>query len=234
MPTGNVPKHIAIIMDGNGRWAKERGLPRLAGHRSGAKAIEEAASSCSELGVEILTLFAFSTENWKRPKYEVRGLMGLLRRFLKEKADALKKNNIKLNVIGRVEHLPDYVKRPLTDALLATKDCDGLLLNIALNYGGRAEITDACRAIAKDVQIDKIGLSDIDEPLISEYLYTKGMPDPDLLIRTSGEMRLSNFLLWQLAYAEIYVTKKFWPAFRREDLKEAIVDYRNRQRRFGG
>ena len=221
-------------MDGNGRWAKERRLPKLAGHRAGVKAAEEAIKACGDLGVKALTLYTFSTENWKRPKREVEALFGLLEKYLDRETGKLNKNNIKFSVIGRIEALPAALKEKLRKVAEETKSNTGLVLNLALNYGARAEITDAAREIARDAASGSVRLEDIDEELFSGYLYTKDLPDPDLLIRTSGEFRVSNFLLWQISYAEIYVTKKFWPDFRKADLKKAVAEYRRRKRRFGG
>jgi len=230
----NTPQHIAIIMDGNGRWAKERHFPKLAGHRAGVKAAEEAVKACGDLGVKALTLYTFSTENWKRPKREVEALFGLLEKYLDRETGRLNKNNIKFSVIGRIEALPAALKEKLRKAAEETKSNTGLILNLALNYGARSEITDAAREIARDAVSGRVRPEDIDERLFSGYLYTKDLPDPDLLIRTSGELRVSNFLLWQISYAEIYVTKKFWPDFRKADLKKAVDEYRRRKRRFGG
>ncbi|MFH1407137.1 MAG: isoprenyl transferase [Candidatus Omnitrophota bacterium] len=229
----NKPGHIAIIMDGNGRWAKNKGLPRLVGHRRGVDSVREAVEGCVKLGVKILTLYAFSTENFKRPKREVNILMALLKKFLAQETKNLKKNNIRLNAIGRISELPDYVKKPLRNAINETVSCGGLLLNLALNYGSRCEITDACSKISKGLCERKIKPEDINEHLVSSMLYTKGMPDPDLIIRTSGETRLSNFLLWQASYSELYFTKKYWPDFHEADLKKAIGEYKKRQRRYG-
>ena len=221
-------------MDGNGRWAKERRLPKLAGHRAGVKAAEEAIKACGDLGVKALTLYTFSTENWKRPKREVEALFGLLEKYLDRETGKLNKNNIKFSVIGRIEALPAALKEKLRKVAEETKSNTGLALNLALNYGARGEITDAAREIARDAVSGSVRPEDIDERLFSGYLYTKDLPDPDLLIRTSGEFRVSNFLLWQISYAEIYVTKKFWPDFRKADLKKAVAEYRRRKRRFGG
>jgi undecaprenyl diphosphate synthase len=230
----NTPRHIAIIMDGNGRWAKARGLPKVMGHRKGVNAVEEALKGCQEHGVKILTLYAFSTENWKRPDREVRALMGLLNEFLDKKLEQLHKKGVKLNCLGRIEQLPPQVYKKLKQAMALTKNNKRSVLNLALNYGGRAEIVDAVRDITRQVKTKKLKEKDIDEETFSNFLYTRDMPDPDLLIRTSGEMRVSNFLLWQISYSEIYVTKKNWPDFRSEDLRAAIEDYKSRQRRFGG
>ncbi|MBI3291659.1 MAG: isoprenyl transferase [Elusimicrobia bacterium] len=223
-----LPRHIAIIMDGNGRWAKQRGFPRIFGHRSGVTAIREIVSACGELGVRVLTLFAFSTENWLRPPSEVRALMRLLERYLQRELPALQQNNVRLHAIGHVDQLPSSARRALRRAIAATADNAGLILILALNYGGRQEILDAVqRCLAK-------GAKAIDEQALSRSLDTAGLPDPDLLIRTSGEMRFSNFLLWQIAYTELYVTDTLWPDFRRVDLYRAILGYQRRERRFGG
>jgi undecaprenyl diphosphate synthase len=230
----NVPGHVAIIMDGNGRWAAQRNLPRIAGHSAGAKSVEEVIKSAKESGVRILTLYAFSTENWKRPKHEVDALFKLLENYIDSQTDILIKNDIRLSVIGRIEGLPDGVQRKLKSVMDRTKSGSTLLLNLALNYGARTEIVDAVRLAAKDCVSGKIDPDEIDEKAFSGYLYTKDLPDPDLLIRTSGEMRLSNFLLWQLSYSELYISKKLWPDFNKSDFIEALNEYKNRQRRYGG
>ena len=228
------PDHVAIIMDGNGRWAGKRGLPKIMGHRAGVKSVREIIAGAKESGVKILTLYAFSTENWKRPRNEVNALFKLLENYIDSQADSLDENGIKLSVIGKMEAIPQIVREKLEKIMLRTKDNNGLTLNIALNYGSRAEIVDGVRKIVKDCQAGKLDPEHIDEETFSSYLYTNGMPDPDLLIRTSGEMRLSNFLLWQLSYAEIYVTKKLWPDFKKGDFKKAVKEYQNRERRYGG
>jgi undecaprenyl diphosphate synthase len=225
-----LPRHIAVIMDGNGRWAKERHLPRVAGHRAGTEAVRDTLETSARLGVETLTLYAFSKENWKRPRAEVSTLMSLLREYLRKELDQLKRNNIRLRVIGRIEDLPASARRELRRALDATAGNTGLEFNIALSYGGRAEIVDACRAMMRS----GVSPDDLDESLLSSHLYTAGQPDPDLLIRTSGELRVSNFLLWQIAYSEIWVTETLWPDFRRQHLFQAILDYQGRERRYGG
>jgi len=224
---GRLPRHIAVIMDGNGRWAKRRRLPRVAGHRSGIRPVRETIETCAQLGVEYLTLFAFSLENWKRPRIEVETLWQLLRHAIVEELPELQRNGVRLQVIGRIEQLPEAVQRDLDRAMVETSTNRGMQLTIALNYGGRAEIVDAVNAALERGRR-------VSEVEFAGYLYTAGMPDPDLLIRTSGEMRVSNFLLWQIAYAEIWVTEKYWPDFRRADLVQAIVDYQKRERRFGG
>jgi len=223
-----IPDHVAIIMDGNGRWAKQRGLPRVAGHKAGVDSVREAVRVCGELGVSVLTLYAFSTENWLRPAEEVHELMRLLCWALRHEVKDLNKNRVRLRVSGRVEGLPAEVRRELAQAASELQDNQGLLLNLALNYGSRQEIVDAVNAALKE------GLHQIDEEAISRHLYTAGLPDPDLVIRTSGEMRISNFLLWQIAYAELYVTPVLWPEFRRPHLLEAIKQFQKRDRRFGG
>ena len=233
VPQNNL-KHVAIIMDGNGRWAKKRGLPKIAGHRAGVKSVQEVIKGAKESGVKILTLYAFSTENWKRPKYEVEALFKLLENYIDKEALNIHKNGIRLSVIGRMGGLPQAVQEKLKKVIELTRENTALTLNLALNYGSRAEIVDAVRRIARDCSTGTIRPEDIDENAFSSYLYTKDMPDPDLLIRTSGEMRLSNFLLWQMSYAEIYVTKKMWPDFKKSDFKNAIKEYQERERRYGG
>jgi len=232
--TGHIPRHVAIIMDGNGRWARQRGLPRTAGHRAGAEALREVVKTAAQLGIEILTLYAFSTENWKRPRAEVEALMGLLVEYLGKELDRLVKEGVRIQVIGHPEELPPQVRSELERALEATRSNDGLLVNLALNYGGRREIADAIRAIVKKALEGNLRLEDIDEGLVQSHLYTAGLPDPDLLIRPSGEMRVSNFLLWQIAYTEFWVTDVLWPDFRPYHLLEAVRAYQARDRRFGG
>ncbi len=234
MPDKEVlPLHIAVIMDGNGRWAKKRGLPRVMGHRAGMKAVKEITKSCRDLGIKYLTLYAFSSENWKRPKAEVDALMRFLEEYIDKELRSFIKNGIRLNFIGRMGALPDFVRPKLKKAMEATADCGNMTLNVALNYSGRDEIVDAAKKFASQVKAGKLGADDLDEGSFSGFLYTAGQPDPDLLIRTSGEMRISNFLLWQISYAELYVTPKLWPDFRRGDLIDAINEYRKRERRFG-
>jgi undecaprenyl diphosphate synthase len=225
-----LPRHVAVIMDGNGRWAAERHLPRVEGHRAGIDSVRDVVEASARLGIEVLTLYAFSVENWKRPQTEVSTLMMLLKRYLRLELDTLIRNNIRFRVIGRSDALAADVRRELADGERRTADRTGMLFNIALNYGGRAEIVDAARRLLER------GLqpSDLDEQTFAACLYTAGQPDPDLLIRTSGEMRVSNFLLWQIAYAEIWVTNTRWPDFRKRDLLEAIVAYQKRDRRYGG
>jgi undecaprenyl diphosphate synthase len=225
--------HIAIIMDGNGRWAKERGLPRAEGHRAGAESIREVTEACIELGVKYLTLYAFSSENWNRPQNEVDGLMKLLDRFLDEKASELDKQNIRLQAIGDLDRLPAATRKRLDRIQEQTKNHQTMTLVLALSYGAREEITAAVRSIAKAVVAGEISLEEIDPELFSNHLYTKDIPDPDLLIRTSGEMRISNFLLWQISYSEIVIVKKMWPDFRQGDLFAAVEEYTKRHRRFG-
>ena len=227
-----LPEHIAIIMDGNGRWAKKRRLPRIAGHRAGIRAVRQAVEACARLGVPYLTLYAFSVENWKRPHLEVKLLMALLREYLKKEIGELNKQNISLGVIGRIGELPKPVQRDLENAIDKTRGNTGMRLTLALNYGARAELVDAVRALAAHLKLN--GHSEIDESAIARHLYTSALPDPDLLVRTSGEMRLSNFLLWQVAYSEIWVTETLWPDFTQLDLFQAIIDYQKRERRYGG
>lgn len=228
-----LPQHIAIIMDGNGRWAKLRGLPRIMGHRAGIKTVREVIKASRELGIKYLTLYAFSAENWKRPKQEVEMLMGFLNEYIDKELDSFVKNDIKLNVIGRMNGLPDYVQPKLRKAIEKTKDCESMTLNVALNYSGRSEIVDAAKKFASQVKAGRRDLNDLDEESFGGLLYTRGQPDPDLLIRTSGEMRISNFLLWQISYSELYITPKLWPDFSKKDLEEAIAAYQKRERRFG-
>jgi len=227
-----LPRHVAIIMDGNGRWAKGRGLPRAEGHRAGVAAVRDTVEAAAELELPVLTLYAFSTENWKRPRIEIWTLMNLLKEYVRKETANLVENDIRLNVLGRWRELDPSVVRELERGLEATAGCRGMSFNIALNYSGRCEIVDACRKIVADWAAGK--RADIDEETIGRYLYTSGQPDPDLMIRTSGELRVSNFLLWQIAYAEIWVTQTLWPDFRRRDLYEAILAYQSRERRYGG
>jgi len=230
---GRMPNHIAIIMDGNGRWAKKRNLPRIAGHRAGVKTVRMVVEECGNLGIDSLTLYTFSTENWNRPKQEVSALMKLLIQTLNKEIRDLVKNNVRLNVLGNIDGLPRQAADGMRDGMEATKENTGLKLNLALNYSGREEIIRAVRLIAKQVAEDRIKPEEIDSSLIENNLYTRGLADPDLLIRTSGEMRISNFLLWQLAYTELYITDVFWPDFSRKDLYRAIVSFGQRERRFG-
>src|SRR5215471_7379992 len=230
-----LPAHIAIIMDGNGRWAGRRFLPRVAGHKAGITPVRTAVETCARLGVRALTLYAFSVENWKRPRHEVETLWRLLRFYLKQELPDLQKNDIRLQAIGRVDALPPPVRRELDSAVEATSANRGLLVNLAINYGGRAEIVDAINSILDMARLDgSLDSLRLDEDLIATSLYTASCPDPDLLIRTSGEMRISNFLLWQIAYSELYVTETLWPDFTRTDLLQAVLEYQKRDRRYGG
>lgn len=231
MDLQRLPRHVAVIMDGNGRWAQERSRPRVEGHRAGVKAVREIVETAARLELEVLTLFAFSAENWKRPRFEVWTLMNLLKEYLRRERDELAANDICLKILGRVEDLDDSVRREIDRALAATAQCQGMTLNVAVNYSGRCEIVDACRRIVADWAVGE--RVEIDEPTLSQYLYTSGQPDPDLVIRTSGELRLSNFLLWQIAYAEIHVTATLWPDFQSRDLFAGILSFQQRERRFG-
>jgi undecaprenyl diphosphate synthase len=230
-----LPAHIAVIMDGNGRWAKRRNLPRAAGHRAGVEPVRTTVDTCARLGLQALTLYAFSTENWKRPRAEVDMLWRLLKIYLRREMPAIIRNNIQFTCLGRIEALPLHVREELESAIEQTSRNTGMRLNVAINYSGRTEIVDALNSIVDDARLEgRLSQLRIDEEAISAHLYTAGLPDPDLLIRTSGEMRISNFLLWQIAYSEIYITETLWPDFRRTDLLEAILDYQKRDRRFGG
>jgi undecaprenyl diphosphate synthase len=230
---GNLPRHIAIIMDGNGRWAKARGVPRLMGHRAGRESVREAIKGCVALGIEVLTLYTFSIENWNRPAREVRALMALLRQTLRAERRELRENNVRLQIVGRAGDLP----APVREAIAETQDylaaSTGLLLNLALSYSGRVELVDAVRSLLRQHGRQALRPDQVDEATIAGHLYTAGLPDPDLLIRTSGEQRLSNFMLWQLAYTELWITETLWPDFRRRHLYEAVADYQRRERRFG-
>jgi len=228
-----IPKHIAIIMDGNGRWAAQFGNERTFGHEHGVEAVRSVVEGAGEIGVEFLTLYAFSTENWSRPKLEVDALMGLLVQSISDETDELLKSNVRLRVIGDVLSLPQNVQEKLEWSIAKLNNCTGLTLVLALSYSSKWEIVEAVKHIAEEVKNGKLELSDIDYDLMNGYLNTSNMPDPELLIRTSGECRISNFLLWQIAYSELYFTPKLWPDFRKEDLFEAIYDYQNRERRFG-
>lgn len=232
--TQNIPAHVAIIMDGNGRWAKRRGLPRIAGHRAGVETISRVVEEALRLGVKVLTFYAFSVENWSRPKKEIYALMRLLEIYLVKKKEEFLKHGIRLNVIGRLSDLPEGVRQGIEKLKNATKDNSKLIFNLALSYGARPEIIDAVKRVAKDVSLGKLNAENLDERILSSYLYTANLPDPDLLIRTSGEMRISNFLLWQISYAELYFTDKLWPDFTKKDFVEAIEAYQKRERRFGG
>lgn len=229
-----LPRHIAVIMDGNGRWAHKRLLPRTMGHRAGMSTLKEIVQACSDLGIEILTVYAFSTENWKRPLEEVDYLMKLLVEFLRKEINELHQNRVRVRVLGNYNTLPLECQREIQDALQITSQNSGLLFNIAINYGARQEILDAVKNLAGQIAEGKINPEMISEQSFSSLLYTKGIPDPDLLIRTAGEMRISNFLLWQIAYTELWVTKSMWPDFTKEDLLQAVWDYQQRDRRFGG
>ncbi len=228
------PQHIAIIMDGNGRWAQRRHLPRVAGHRAGVKSARAVIETCARLKISALTLYAFSLENWRRPQAEIDFLMRLLREYLRRELPVIHKNNIRLLVIGRPEQLPVEVQQDVERAMQQTAGNTGMKLAVALNYGGRAELVDAFNAILDGVRHNGLSAFRVDEQAIADHLYTSGLPDPDLLIRTSGEMRVSNFLLWQIAYAEIYVTDTLWPDFTRTQLLEALLDFQRRERRYGG
>lgn len=229
-----MPKHIAVIMDGNGRWAQARGMPRVEGHRRGATTVRRISEACRELGVSYLTLYCFSNENWKRPQEELSFLMSLLKTYLIQERPTLLKNDIRLTIIGRREGIPDEVLFEMDQSVELSKNGRSLTLCLAINYGSRQEIVDAIKSIAKDAQTGALDPASIDENLVSDRLYTTGMPDPDLLIRTSGEMRISNYLLWQISYSEIWITDKAWPEFEKVDLVQAIADYNKRNRRFGG
>lgn len=229
----NLPRHIAVIMDGNGRWAKKKGAMRIFGHRNAVQAVRDVTEGCGEIGIKYLTLYAFSTENWGRPKEEVEGLMELLVNTLKQEIKTLMENQVKLITIGDTSNLPEDCQKNLEWAVATTKNNSGLTLILALSYSGRWEITRAVKAIAEKVKSGKLNDSDINEEMISQHLQTAGVPDPELLIRTSGEMRVSNFLLWQIAYSELYITPALWPDFRKEHLYEAIWSYQQRERRFG-
>lgn len=229
-----IPRHVAVIMDGNGRWAQQRGLPRLAGHDQGSKSIRQCVEACMETGVEFLTLYAFSSENWKRPPIEVNGLMLLLERFLNEKKEEMLREGVRLRAIGRLDDLPPPCRRKLDEVIAATAHNSRLHVILALSYSGRTEILDAVRSMVRDAAAGTLAPDDVTSELLSSRLYTDGIPDPDLLIRTSGEMRISNFLLWQLSYTEIHVTKKLWPDFTKVDFLEALEDFKTRSRRFGG
>jgi len=231
--TYTLPRHIAVIMDGNGRWAKKRGATRIFGHKSATKSVREVTEECAELGIEFLTLYAFSTENWGRPKIEVDALMELLVSSLRKELNTLMKNNVRLNAIGDITGLPKSCRNELRDTIKETADNTGLILTLALNYSGRWDIVNAAKRYAEAVKEGKEQTENLTEDIFSEYMVTKGMPDPELLIRTSGELRISNFLLWQLAYTELYFTDVLWPDFRKNHLKEALESYQKRERRFG-
>jgi undecaprenyl diphosphate synthase len=231
--SGEIPRHIAIIMDGNGRWARKRGLPRVAGHKRGVETVRDIVEACAQVGVKFLTLYTFSTENWKRPKDEVSTLMRLLLKSLKDRADELNENNIKLTTIGDVSAFPEVVQKRLYEDIERTKNNKRMTLNLALSYSGRWELLEAIKNIGRQIEQGKLNIDQINEQLVSESLTTKNIPDPDLLIRTSGEFRVSNFLLWQIAYTEFFITDVYWPDFSRKHLYEAIKDFQGRERRFG-
>ncbi len=231
--SGEIPRHIAIIMDGNGRWAQKRGLPRINGHSEGVESVRDIVEACGQLDVDFLTLYAFSTENWKRPRDEVSLLMRLLLKALRDETDRLHNNNVRLRSIGDIATLPQEVQNELLDGIQKTKENTGLTLVLALSYSGRWDITEAVRKIAGELEAKRLKAVDITDATVGSFLSTDGIPDPDLLVRTSGELRISNFLLWQLAYSEIHITPKFWPDFRRPELYTAIEDYQHRERRFG-
>ena len=229
-----LPRHIAVIMDGNGRWAKRRLMPRIAGHRAGVEAVRSTVDTCARLGLDALTLYAFSVENWKRPPFEIEALMTFLKEYLRKEIDNLHRNNIRFQPIGRIKELDESVQFELRSALHKTANNTGMILSVALNYGGRTELADAFRSLHQTLLAEGRAPETVCEAEIERHLYTAGLPAPDLLVRTSGELRISNFLLWQIAYAEIYVTETLWPDFRRPDLFTAIIDYQRRERRFGG
>ena len=228
-----VPKHVAIIMDGNGRWAKGRGMSRVFGHRNALTAVRESIESAAQIGVKAITLYAFSTENWNRPKLEVDALMSLLVNSLKKELITFQKNGVIVNAIGNIENLPNKAKKALNEVIIQTKDNSKIIMTLALSYGSREEIVNAIKNISKKVVNKELSVKEIDENIINNHLYTFNLPEVDLMIRTSGEQRISNFLLWQMAYAELYFTNVLWPDFRKEDFYDAIIDYQNRERRFG-
>jgi len=231
--TSKLPKHIAIIMDGNGRWAKEKGKLRVFGHKNGVKAVRETVESAAEIGIEVLTLYAFSTENWNRPKLEVEMLMSLLVKSLKKELKLLQKNNISLRAIGNITNLPKKTQKVLTEVIEETKNNTHLILNLALSYSSKEEIVNAFKNISKKIVNNELSVEEIDENVINNHLYTRNLPNVDLVIRTSGEKRISNFLLWQIAYAEFYFTPIYWPDFKKQNFYKAILDYQQRERRFG-
>ena len=234
VPADKLPRHIAVIMDGNGRWARERGLPRIEGHRRGSESVRACTAACIEAGVPYLTLYAFSKENWQRPADEVGALMLLLDRFLAERTAEIMDKNVRLRAIGHLQDLPDKARKRLEDTIAKSAGNTAMTLTLALSYGARTEIVDAARQLAREAKAGTLDPEKIDEAAISSHLYTAGIPDPDLLVRTSGEMRISNFLLWQISYAEIVVTPKLWPDFTKEDLFAAMQEYARRNRRYGG
>jgi undecaprenyl diphosphate synthase len=231
--SNSLPKHIAIIMDGNGRWASKRALPRVFGHKAGMEALREVVKACSDIGIKILTVYAFSTENWNRPTDEVSYLMNLLIEYMRKEINELNKNKVKIKILGDISGLPKVTREEVENAARLTENNEGIQFNIALNYGSRAEIISACKRIAEDFKEGKISSEEITEDLVSEHLFTKGDIDPDLIIRTSGEKRLSNFLLWQSAYSELVFVEEMWPDFNRKHLEKAIIEYQSRDRRFG-
>jgi undecaprenyl diphosphate synthase len=230
----HVPAHIAVIMDGNGRWARQQGLARIRGHKQGVESVREITRECAKKNIQQLTLYAFSQENWKRPQREINFLMKLLKEFLISERKEVEENNIRLTAIGRIQGLPEDIQKEIALSIEKSRRNTGMILCLALNYGGRAEIVDAAQAIARDVKNGKMNIGEIDEETFKHYLYMKNMPDPDLLIRTGGDMRVSNFLLWEISYSELWVTPVCWPEFRKEHLEIALNDYRCRERRFGG
>ena len=233
LDTTALPRHIAIIMDGNGRWAEQQGKPRIMGHRAGVESVQDIVRAARELGIGVLTLYAFSTENWKRPPLEVQALMGLLKSFLESELATMVHNNVSLRCLGQKERIPAEVRKVLERVIQETAGNTGLILNLALSYGGRSEIAQAVQAIAQKCLAETLTPGEIDQSVLEQHLYTAGLPDPDLVIRTGGETRLSNFLLWQASYAELYFTEILWPDFRKKDLLHAILDFQKRQRRFG-
>jgi len=228
-----IPKHVAVIMDGNGRWATKQGMKRILGHKKGVESVRQTVEAAAEIGVKALTLYAFSTENWKRPRYEVDTLMSLLVNSLKKELGTLQKNNIRLNAIGRLDELPEKAKKQLQEVIDLTRNNDHMVLTLALNYGSQEEIVNAVKCISKKIVNNELRVEEIDEKVINNHLYTFTLPVVDFLIRTSGEKRISNFLLWQIAYAELYFTDVLWPDFRKKDFYEAILNYQSRERRFG-
>jgi undecaprenyl diphosphate synthase len=230
---GRLPRHVAIVMDGNGRWAQRRFLPRNAGHRAGVAAVDDVVSTARKLGIPCLTLYALSTENWSRPRQEIRALMGILRIYLRKELKRMVRENIRFKTIGRLEDLPEAVQALLQETIAQTRQNDGMIFTLALSYGARTEIIDAVKRIARAIQAGEVCAEEITPETFGDYLYTAGMPDPDLLIRTGGEFRLSNFLLWQTSYTELYFTEVLWPDFRGDDLLRSIIDYQQRERRFG-
>lgn len=229
-----IPKHVAFIMDGNGRWAKKRGLPRTKGHEEGAKRIEKLAISAKKLGIEAITLFAFSTENWKRPKEEVDFIFSLLEKFLKEGKDSFKKNDVRVHFIGKINELEEKFRKLMVETMEETKDNKGIILNLAINYGARSELVEMVKAVSKECVEGKQDIDKIDEKVVESHLMTKELPEIDLMVRTSGEVRLSNFLLWQIAYSELMFTDVYWPDFDESELEKVIIEFQSRDRRFGG